>query len=400
MRKTTAFLFIIIPFLFMFGCDENKETAANEMEAEVPTKQVVADRDVEEEKAVIPNLTNYETIRLEEITDQREITIEYPHFNYEPIDRLIESEMESDFENQKRIADDLIESGDEDGFGSFHFYNLRFDEPNITKDYVSIHFDGRISMGAPTGHPVDYSFNYDLDEDELITLEEILKEHQTNLLVISEQVADEIINDERFGEFRDDPVSDNYIQLVKEETAPSSENFQSFTLDEDGITFFKTYFSILPNSEGIVGVKVDWDKLESVKDTSHESSQSLDSEGKYVNEEYKFLLEIPESWEGKYITEKGNWHPTAISSIDFQFVNEGEKVSNIFSINIYDKDTDVSPGMETIVAEGNDYLYTYNTVMELPLAFYEDGELSHLEGEFLKMVNEDIPEMMNSFTLQ
>ena len=403
MKKAAAIIFIIIPFLFMFGCDQNKETAVNEVEEEDSTVEMETKTEevVEEEEAAIPNLTNYETVRLEEKTDQREIVIEYPDFKYEPVDKVIVNRMETDFTNQMGLADELLEISDaEDGFGSFHFYYLGFDEPTITEDYVSIHFDGNISMGAPSGQPVDYSFNYDLKEDKIISLEDILREYQTNVIEISNLVAEKIIKDDRFAGYRDEPVSANYLQMVEEETEPSSDNYQSFTIDEEGITFYKTYFSILPNSEGIVGVKINWDELGVTDESSEETSQSRDLEGTYTNEEYHFSLNIPESWEGKYTTKNGNWHPTALASVDFQFVHDGEEVSNIFSINIYDVSTDVSPGMEMVIAESDDYLFTYNTIMELPLAFYEGGELSHLEGEFLEMVNEDVEAVVNSFTLQ
>lgn len=405
MKKLTAFL-LLIPFTLIIGCVSNEEVVNKEANKKEATEQIDSDTTEQTESETVKkeedtlNLQNYETIVLEEVDENREIKIEYPHFDYEPLDEIISKEMESTFESQKGFADemsDAMEDENSDGVEASHHFVMTFEEPTITDDFVSIHFDGRISMGV-SGMSVDTSINFDLHNNQIITQEDVLKEHGTNLQAISEVVAEKLITDEAFEMYRGNPVSDSYINHVYKETDPSENKYDSFTLDEDGITFYNQYYSIFPNAAGIVGVSLDWDEIDAQVNKSEEVSQETRSDvGTYVNDEYDFTLNIPESWEGKYTVKKGDWHPFAIASYDFQFVYEGKEICNIFSINIHDKNAETGP--EIVIAEGNGYLFTYNTIMELPLEFYEGGTLSHLEEDLLSMVNEDVPEIAKSFTL-
>lgn len=385
----------VLMILLLIGCSSNE--AATKKEENEPAKKEVA-KAKEEKEITVPNLSNYETVTLEEKDEYKEIVIAYPKFSYEPIDSLLSKEMESQLDGHIEEAEkDLMGARDPDSldYGKKYSFTSEFREPVITDEFVSIYFDAYVYMGGVHGMPLSTDFNFDLKENKLLTLDEVLESHGTSLETISDIVADELLYSEKFSEYRGDPVTYTYRADVKKETEPVENNFHTFTLTEESIIFYKQYYSLFPNAAGIVDVEVKWDEVEK---REKEKNNALT----YKNDEYNFTLKIPASWEGKYTVKKGNWNPAAELSYDFQFVHNGKEICNIFSINILDGESDESDdlGPMEFIASQDGKTFALTKIMEFPQEFMEDEELSKVQDEFTEMVNGEVPEIIETFSFE
>lgn len=144
--------------------------------------------------------------------------------------------------------------------------------------------------------------------------------------------------------------------------------------------------------------KADSDNREQKKNKKAKAEEGMT----YKNDEYGFSLTLPASWEGKYTVDEYYFDPVSERNINFHFVFDGEVVCNIFSINVLDGSEEEigDPGPMTIIASKNGKTFAYTKMMEIPLEFFEDKELSKVQDEYEKMVNEDVSKIVETFSLQ
>ncbi|MCJ8009098.1 PdaC/SigV domain-containing protein [Lederbergia wuyishanensis] len=393
--KQLRIIFSLFLLLFLLvGCNK-KDTSAPPTKAEKESSVSEMENNQEELRK---KLTNYESITLEEKNEEHEVTIEYPKFSYEPLDDILSSQMDASF--QLQTSDDNEALFEYDMEGIQYIFTTSFKKPVITQDYVSIYFEDYQYWGGAHGMSSPHSFNFDLKNDRIMTIHDVMKEHSTTLQVMSEMVAQKLINDEGFAEYREEPVTADYRQSVKSETIPVEENFSTFTLSEDGITFYKQYFSLFPNAMGIVGIDLKWLDVDNYMTSEKEEASNTNDSFTYQNDDYNFVLTLPSSWEGKYVVSKGDWNMDAEVSYDFNFVHNGEVICNLFSINILNEDVvgeDPELGMMTYIDRKNSNIYTYSTIPEMPEEFMEGGKLENLQDMLVKMVNDDVPNIIETF---
>ena len=311
------FIYPIVFTLFILsGCNSLTLDSLEEVEKgteERGTREETENVEIEEEDPII-NLDSYETVVLEDTQESHEISIKYPKFGYPPIDDLLEKNMNTTFKADKELFEDTyqteLEMKDE-GMPPIPYYLTReFEEPVITEDFVSIYFEDYVFMGGVHGHPRSYAFNYDLNNNQIITLDDLLRKYDIPLNAISDLVAQQLVEDEQFAQWRDSYGEEAYRAAVVEETIPLRSNFSDFKMTEESIIFYKPYYRLFSNAEGIVGVEFTWDKLEKYiqeNDVQFElppyvfgDSVAPASSLQYTDEDYGFTLRVPESWENRY----------------------------------------------------------------------------------------------------
>ncbi len=398
MKKMTTWILLLF---LLVGCSPqgNKQQASESVDNEDTKVEKTAAKGKVKDKLEQqpPNLSKYETVKLEDKQEEFEIEIEYPSFSYAPVDELLSKEMQSQFKNSQKAAKEIIEDIYEDGLGTNlkYSYHVFFEKPVITDEFVSIYFNIRIYMGGASGMSQSYAFNYDLKNQQLLDLEEVLKRRDTNLQIVSKLVADELIHGDQFAEYREDPAPFTYKTSVKGETEPTVENYYAFSLTEDSIILYKQFYSLFPNAAGVVGVEVSWEKID--KATEEKKNDIV-----YKNDDYHFTLHLPSSWEGKFIVKEDDWNVAAETSYDFQFMHNGKEISNIFSVSVLDTESDGDEefGPMNFIASQNGKTFVWNSIMEVPPEFWEGGELHELQNEFTHMLNEDLREVIETFTLE
>ncbi|WP_068677364.1 DUF3298 domain-containing protein [Oceanobacillus sp. Castelsardo] len=411
MKFLAPILSLAFILLLISGCNSNEtptnaEVDENKVEAE---EEIKVENEEEVEEDLVSKLKNYETIVLEDLKESHDITIEYPKFGFAPLDEIISVRNEEDFKGQQEQA----ESYRQDGFTDSYSYNITFAEPIITENIVSIYFDGRFYHGG--GFPLSYTINFDLKNERLITLDDVLEEHSTSLEVIADLLAQKLINDERFAQYRDEPVTERYKDAVEKETTPDEKYYSSFTLTDDSITFYKQYPSIMPNAEGIVGIELTWDEVESYMRTAEDDYQKAGtvtyefgdsvepaSTLQYTDEDYGFSLTFPESWKDSYLV-----HETSITEYHFapvepskvlavSMVEDGKYIGDVFFIDVLEGVSEQEAkafykqgeGFQDFVAEGNGVSLAYGMIGEMPLPLYEEPYLE-TGNQYAKMAQDD-----------
>ncbi|MFD1412270.1 hypothetical protein [Oceanobacillus jeddahense] len=435
MKKIYVIIPLAILFLVMSGCSNNEalSTAAEaenvhqseneeksgesvEEEPEEVKETMIEEEDIEENLDSKPE--NYETIVLEDTNDVKEITVEYPYFSYAPLDDIISREMEDIFEGEKDV--DENDAFYENSFGVKHSFIRTFEEPIISSDFVSVYFEDNVYYAAANSLLVSNTINFDLRNDSVITLEEVLNEHATSLDEIAELAAQKLITDDKFAEYREDPVSDYYMEAAYEVTDPLENDYNSFTLSEEALTvYIPQDNSLFARSEGIVGVELPWDEIEGFQGSSYdeEAANELVQETTsyifgesaeamtaltYMDEEYGFSVELPESWEGKYVVrESEDYYDHLIKesskSIVFSMVEDGMYIGDLFSIEVIEgiDENEVEayyedwPGFEGYIAAGNDIVLVYTRPGMMPEQLYEEPYIE-TGNQFSQMVEQDM----------
>ena len=419
MKHYMFFLLAALLFLFVGGCQDKEadQTEVSEPKEEVIDATIEEDDEDEMEK-LIERLKNYEIVVLEDNGEEHHIRIEYPKFHYEPLDDIL-SDKEKEFEAQLEQAEQFRE----EGFDDVYSYQLNVKNVTVTANIVSVYYEGRFYHGG--GFSIADSFNYDLKHDRIVTLDDVLEEHFITLAELADLAAEKLMADERFLDYYENP--EQLREEVREETKPVESNFAVFTLTDEAITFYKQFFSLFPNAEGMVDVEITWDEMEQYINASNGQSDADDAEVvqsrwiyefgdpveateslQYIDEEYRFTVDLPASWKGKYfvqLTKSDFEHfPKEPSkSIVFNMVHEGKYMGYIFSIEVLE---DISveevnayyenwPGFEGLIDAGNDVVLVYSRPGEMEAPLYEAPYIE-VGNEFSKMVEEDMPKILKT----
>jgi Protein of unknown function (DUF3298)/Deacetylase PdaC len=375
---------IVLILILLAGCSTSTSTGSA---SQLKDNQ-------EKEEMISKNLLNYETIELKDKTERSNIRIEYPKFNYEPLDKLTEPNAADLFEHHRTEKDD-------EGYhqllpNMIYTYTSEFDEPIITDEFVSIHYSNYIYAGGAHGSPSSKSLYFDLNENRELTIEEVLKKHNVSFRALSDLVANKLITDDKYSEYRESPVSERYKKYAMKITTPVPEHYRSFKVTENSIIIYNDYYDIFPMAAGIVDIEIKWEDLKKrTKELEKESAAS--GMITYNNKDYGFELELPASWKNKFTVEKSAAQTTD-TSYNFNLKIDGKVICNIFTIYVHEKEEYMEGPIETYIATKDGKVFTYGTIMEMPLEFSTDPSLQNEADEFSKMVNEDVPELMSSFT--
>lgn len=419
MKNLIIFILLIVNLIFINGCkkegDTTEVTEPKEKAVEIETVEV------DETENLIEQLKNYEIVVLEDQGEYHQVRVEYPKFDYEPLDEILsdkQREFEGQIEQAKEFSSEEFRS---EGIEEVYSYESNVENVIITDNIVSIYYEGRFYQGGG-GFPIKSSLNYDLNNDRIITLDDVLEEHSITLEELADLFAEKLLTDERLYEYHENP--ELLRAEVEEETKPIESNYSTFTLTDDSITFYGEYYSLFPNAEGIIDIEITWDEVEEYKENKNgksdtdavtsrwfykfgdpvEATNSL----KYDDQEYRFTVDLPESWKGKYfvqITKSDfEYFPKEPSkSIVFNMVHDGKYVGYIFSIEVLEgiSEEEVKayyenwPGFEGFIGAGNDVVLIYSRPGEMEAPLYEEPYLE-VGNQFSKMVEEDMPKILES----
>lgn len=128
----------------------------------------------------------------------------------------------------------------------------------------------------------------------------------------------------------------------------------------------------------------------------------------YINEKYKFSLEVPDTWSGKYIVRTVSnhthtWVREPAEIIAFSMIEDGKYMGDLFSLAIIEG---ISPeeaqahyadgaGFEDFLASNGEIVLIYSIPAELPISLYEEPYVQVGE-EFGRMLQEDVPIILQS----
>lgn len=380
--------------ILLAGCSNSETTSAMSEVSNQSKDNKESQRD--KEKALLAKkLTNFETVELKDKTGHSDLQVNYPKFDYEPLDKLIEPQATSTFDHHKKAKDDEDLNSE-----PFYTYTSEFDDPVITDDFVSLHFNDYIYAGGAHGSPGTSSLYFDLEKNRELTIEEVLEKHEVSLEALSDLIASKIITDDRYKGYHSDPDSYQFEMDVIASITPDPDNFSTFKATDENITIYNTYYGFLPLAAGTVDTEVSWKDLqERTRKLEQKTVSSKNNSLTYTNKDYDFELTLPPSWEDKFTVDKDSVaSQSSEASYNFNFTVDGDTICNIFTIYVYDENDYKEGPIERYITKKDGKVYTYGTIMEMPIEFSTDPLLDNEVEGFSKMVNEDVPELIKSFT--
>lgn len=420
---------VVLALFILSGCNslELGSTGKEKKQSEQKATTEEIEKVEAEEEDLIKNLNSYETIVLEDNQDSHEIMIKYPQFGYPAIDEILEKEMNETLRVEKEQFEDTFQMELEmkmEGMQPIPYYLTReFEEPVVTDNFVSIYFEDIVFMGGANAHQRSYAFNYDLSNNQIITLDDLLRKYDISLDVISDLVAQQLMEDERFSHWREVFGEQAYRQAVEQETLPLRSNFSDFKMTEESITFYKTYYTLFSNAEGIVGVEFTWNDLEKYiqeNDVEFElppyvfgDSAIPASSLNYIDEEFGFTFSVPSSWENRYFIYETyvtahHFAPVMPSKVlAFAMVENGKYMGDLFFLEVLEGVTEEeaqafyeqASEFQGYATTGNGVSLAYGWIGQMPDPLYNEPYLE-VGNRFATMVQDDLPKVLETIEFQ
>src|SRR5699024_8150356 len=97
---------------------------------------------------------------------------------------------------------------------------------------------------------------------------------------------------------------------------------------------YEEFVEIVTNAE----IAVEEEAMPVEVETPMDGAEDFEAaeELEYRDEEYGFTLYLPETWKDRYAVSEGDWMENSLKTIDFSLMDDGEPISNIFSIVVMD----------------------------------------------------------------
>ena len=183
--------------------------------------------------------------KIEEKTNNYKITVYYPKTDYSKLNNVINDKI---YGYIKEFKEDVNSSD----YPINQYYSLIILYDSYEYDnYISYIF--RIedyTGGAHPNHRI-YTVVYDIKNNEIITIDDLINKNQ-NILNIFSETSREILK------------SNNRIPsstMLYEGTKPKIQNFQNFVFSKNGIILFFQEYQVAPYSQGEFNVLINYKKL-------------------------------------------------------------------------------------------------------------------------------------------
>lgn len=189
-------------------------------------------------------ITNNE-YKIEEKTNNYKIIVYYPKTDYSKLNNVINDKM---YEYIKEFKENVNNST----YPINQYYSLIILYDVYEYDnYISYIF--RIedyTGGAHPNHRI-YTVVYDIKNNEIITINNLININQNILNIFSENSREVLKNNNRITS----------LTMLYEGTKPKTENFHNFVFSKDGIILFFQHYQVAPYSQGEFNVVINYKKI-------------------------------------------------------------------------------------------------------------------------------------------
>lgn len=183
--------------------------------------------------------------KIEEKTNNYKITVYYPKTDYSKLNNVINDKI---YGYIKEFKEDVNSSD----YPINQYYSLIILYDSYEYDnYISYIF--RIedyTGGAHPNHRI-YTVVYDIKNNEIITIDDLINKNQNILNIFSENSREILKNNNRITS----------STMLYEGTKPKTENFHNFVFSKDGIILFFQHYQVAPYSQGEFNVVINYKKI-------------------------------------------------------------------------------------------------------------------------------------------
>ena len=198
----------------------------------------------------VNTISSYEEITLQKKEEADGIQVNYPVFGYPRVDAQVKAYTEEKYEAFEQLLqqnqENLVDGSDRPAF--YHEFNML--DYEIFGEYISISFTEYVYEGGAHGMYWVVPHTYELETGMQIDLNELFERTGSTLERLAEVVNEKLVTGQIEGATTIDPLE------VKEE------NFQYFSLQEDGLTIHFQLYHLAPYAHGILDVDVSWEELD------------------------------------------------------------------------------------------------------------------------------------------
>lgn len=198
------------------------------------------------------NDDEYVIQKKEESTDYYTISIYYPLTKYDTLNQAVSSILNSYIDQLKGSIDDNSKKQIEQTKAKY-FLDIKF---NMYKylHYVSYVF--YISNYTGGAHPNAYfsTVTFDKNKLKLVTIDDLLKQNKALLVELSQYTYNDLVNNATIKDI-------GALDMVKDGTEATKENFRNFALTSDGMMIFFEKYQVAPYVAGEFAVSVPYDKI-------------------------------------------------------------------------------------------------------------------------------------------
>lgn len=203
-------------------------------------------------KEVYDSLSQIANFKFKQISDKSEkyeIKGYIPYTEYEKLNQLIDSEIDTYISNFKKDIGTSTSMLITKYTMSISFVSYEYNE------YVSYVFTIETDMGL--AHPSEYIFtvNYDTKNNQKVVISDLIKKNSGILKILSKYSYDVLKQNSKIKEA-------NQEELLLNGTKGIESNFEDFAFSKDGVILFFEKYSVAPFSYGEFSVVVPYSKLE------------------------------------------------------------------------------------------------------------------------------------------
>lgn len=178
------------------------------------------------------------------------LNIYYPYTSYELLNKTIEEKIKTEINL-------LLDAIKEYGVRPNQYYSLFINYDKYSyKNFLSYVF--YISSYTGGAHPNNtiWTINYDIDTNEIIDINDLIKKDPTILDTLSSYSKSALKKDKRFND-----TSSDIKEMIDEGTKPNIDNFKNFVFSNDGLIIFFEQYQVAPYSFGNFEVVIPYSKL-------------------------------------------------------------------------------------------------------------------------------------------
>jgi len=117
----------------------------------------------------------------------------------------------------------------------------------INNKYISFVINIYAFSGGANGREGIYSFNYDVVKKQVIDTKTFLNSSETVLQKISDLASQYVTSQLSTSGMQMDEV---VTQMIKDGTAPTYDNFKTFTFNSNSVTFYFQKYQVAPGADG------------------------------------------------------------------------------------------------------------------------------------------------------
>lgn len=207
----------------------------------------------------LPRKVQVQTLSINQKDNTFDITAQYPQFSNinRSFNLKIENLVTNQIEEFKKNSQDNLQAFEDTATPEEKKNNpwvpFVFDcgwaQTRIDDNYISFKLDVYSFAGGAHGINQTFAFNYNVKNQQEITIKDLLGNSQDNLNKLAEVVQkitiDQLKNSDIFVE-----------DMAKEGTAPTFENYKNFNFDKDNLIIYFQQYQVAPGSAGPVTIKV------------------------------------------------------------------------------------------------------------------------------------------------